>query len=592
MNMSISQALLSGFMLTLFLISSFGFCLFLKYRWNLLLCFTPVITISIQILFLFFAGLLNFLRYAVYILLLVGIGLFIFLYLKIRKNKQLIKKNLLDETAFSLVFFIVCVFFFFIVLRGTRFGHYDNFSHWGLIVKQMLLTHRFPTFQDPIIVFQTYPVGSASYIYFFSSLVGGSEHMQMVGEGILELSCFITLFAFFRKNKIAITVFLIISLNFLFMFNGTVHDLLVDRLIAFSGFAVLFIIWRYAGDINDFSKLFFSIPLISMLLFIKNSGMFFALLVCLFLLLLLRKKEFRTKWKHILCFVIIPWVMLFLWNCHCKYVFSFADGEPKHSISLTNYTQIFEGKDSPLIKLICKRWATASVTGKELFVILALLALTALVLFLLKASLKKYLSFVIRAAVVYILWQISLLFMYIFSMPEEEASYLASFDRYRNTIFSFILLFIMAIICKALSESKTTAKRNIAGSVLSCIFIILTGYFICSRPFLFFQKQAMIEQREKFEAVLSKGEIEPQKSYLILGDEETYGYDIFLCRYEMYSDAVYQILDVKENRIPLEAARNYDYLIVYDQTDSELFEYAKEIYPAYAGEAIVHLREE
>lgn len=580
-------------MLALFLISSFGFCLFLKYRWNLLLCFTPVITISIQMLFLFFAGLLNFLRYAVYILLLVGIGLLLFLCLKIRKNKELIKKNLLDETAFSLIFFLVCLIIFFIALRGTHFGHYDNFSHWGLIVKQMLLTHRFPTFQDPVILFQTYPVGSASYIYFFSSLVGGSEHMQMIGECILELSCFITLFAFFRKNKLAITIILVISMNLLFMFNGSVHDLLVDRLIAFSGFAVLLFIWRYAGDVNDFSKLFFSVPLISMLLFIKNSGLFFALFACLFLLLLLRKKEFRTKWKHILCFVIIPWIMLFLWNRHYKYVFSISAVETKHAISLANYTQVFEEKDPELIKLICQRWATASVTGKELFVMLALLALTVLVLFLLKVSLKKYLSFVVPVIVIYILWQISLLFTYIFSMPELEALNLASFDRYRNTIFSFILLFIIAFICKALSESEVTAKRTIAGSVLSCILVFSTGYFISTPPFLFYQKQEMIEYREKFEAVLSEGEIEPQKSYLILGDEESLSYYIyFLCRYEMYSDAVYQIADVAENKISLEDARSFDYLIVYDQTDRAVLEYAKEIYSAYTGGAIVHLKEE
>lgn len=85
--------------------------------------FLPAFTISLQVTILFCTGIFNCLKPAA--LLMFGAGIL-----------------------------LAC--------RGRMFVWYDNFSHWALVVKNMLLTDRFPTFLDTRIIFQEYPMGSAS----------------------------------------------------------------------------------------------------------------------------------------------------------------------------------------------------------------------------------------------------------------------------------------------------------------------------------------------------------------------------------------------------------------------------------------------
>ena len=58
--------------------------------------------------------------------------------------------------------------------------HYDNFSHWAVVVKNMLITHRFPDAYSAMIDFKSYPLGSSSFLYYFCSVVGSEEGARFV----------------------------------------------------------------------------------------------------------------------------------------------------------------------------------------------------------------------------------------------------------------------------------------------------------------------------------------------------------------------------------------------------------------------------
>ena len=72
-----------------------------------------------------------------------------------------------------------------IVLYQSPLVHYDNFSHWALIVKFLNFTGHLPGATDTIISFSSYPPATALFINQFVSLVGFSDGTMLVAQFIL-----------------------------------------------------------------------------------------------------------------------------------------------------------------------------------------------------------------------------------------------------------------------------------------------------------------------------------------------------------------------------------------------------------------------
>ena len=134
-----------------------------------------------------------------------------------------------------------CLVVLFMAMYGEHLSHYDNFSHWGRITKQMLMTDRYPTFRDPIITFTAYPPGSATGIYYFCQLFGGAESTQMVAQSFLMMLCVLPLFSFIKKNKTLSIVYILVLSNIMLVCFSLATELLVDSLLGmFAGATLLF----------------------------------------------------------------------------------------------------------------------------------------------------------------------------------------------------------------------------------------------------------------------------------------------------------------------------------------------------------------
>ena len=158
-----SQLISMGRMI-LFFLSSIGYWEFFRRKSNISVYFLPGFTVASQITILFIAGLLNCLEPA-YIMLFVA-GLILAVYYLITEKKEFPVAYL--NEGFIFLFGTTCLCM--IALKGSIFIHYDNFSHWALVVKNMLQTNRFPNFEDAVIDFQAYPLGSSIYIFYFTKL--------------------------------------------------------------------------------------------------------------------------------------------------------------------------------------------------------------------------------------------------------------------------------------------------------------------------------------------------------------------------------------------------------------------------------------
>lgn len=72
------------------------------------------------------------------------------------------------------------------LLHGCVLTYNDDFSHWGLIVRTMLVEDGFPAAGDPLITFTSYPPGTACLIYYVCRMVTGQASCEW---GMLWRGC-------------------------------------------------------------------------------------------------------------------------------------------------------------------------------------------------------------------------------------------------------------------------------------------------------------------------------------------------------------------------------------------------------------------
>ena len=72
--------------------------------------------------------------------------------------------------------------------------HYDNFSHWALVVKDLLLTGELPGADTSLIPFRDYPPGTSVFIFYICRYLGHSQGMMLLAQNSVLLACFFALF--------------------------------------------------------------------------------------------------------------------------------------------------------------------------------------------------------------------------------------------------------------------------------------------------------------------------------------------------------------------------------------------------------------
>lgn len=223
--------------LILFIASNLGIWEFFRRKTKMDIFFLPAFTVCLQITVLFCAGILNVLPLAVVGMYGMGIILAAFYLYTDFKNVIHTYKNA------GYAFLAVAVCLLLIACKGHIFTEYDNFSHWALVVKSMLLTNRFPSFEDALVAFKEYPLGSASFIYYVCKLVSTSEPIQMFAQGFMLLCFILPVFKLLKRHVIAGSIYILLFVNYLFCYNIPIIDLPVDSLLPLQGMAMLLFIY-------------------------------------------------------------------------------------------------------------------------------------------------------------------------------------------------------------------------------------------------------------------------------------------------------------------------------------------------------------
>ena len=235
--------------------------------------FLPGLTIGCQVTALFLAGLLHVLRSVSLALGAAGLVLFGYYLLKDHKLTWL-KKYLTPGMGYLVLSLIVLAVF----LQGKYLSHFDDYTHWAVIVKQMLMTDRLPTAVDTLITFRSYPPGSALYIYFFCKLTSSGESVQIIAQIYMMLAFMVPVFYYCKRMQPVTVAFVLLLTNFFFVYNVEITSLVVDTLLPIVAMGTLVYAKVYgAAQSWNISRMLPLAACMVLIVLIKNSGVFFAL---------------------------------------------------------------------------------------------------------------------------------------------------------------------------------------------------------------------------------------------------------------------------------------------------------------------------
>lgn len=344
------------------------------------------------------------------------------------------------------VWMILYCSFIGIILWSSRFVHYDNFSHWALIVKYLFTEDTLPTASDTIIRFSSYPMGTTLFLYYAVKIVGFSEKVMLLAQFALISSALYTMFAVIRdRTRVMIVSLMITGIMTFNIFNITIrmNNLLVDFVLPVLALAGISSVFTYRKQPLKMSFLVFLIT--AVLTLVKSSGVIISLIVWIYYLYQMGRvhPEITKKLKRIgsgfvtICLSAIP---ILYWNIYVKANFPVT----KHEVSIFAYQSIFEAKDNAVIQDILTKmgsyffdFSQISTFGFLLFNLLLLISYL-----IIRFGIKRrntLLKFLILGDLIYFVYYGGITLMFLFSMPVDEAIALAGIERYSSSMIIFIL---------------------------------------------------------------------------------------------------------------------------------------------------------
>lgn len=566
----------------LFGLSTFGYLTFLRQNTKLKVEFLLPVTFTSHICVLFLAGLLNLLSIATAGIFLFGLLLTLFS-LKERKNYR-------DFFCPGYLFFIVACLYFLILFKGQVFKSYDNFSHWALVVKQMLLTNHFPTWKDSIILFQSYPLGSSVFIYYVCRIISPiSEGCQMFAQTMLSISMMLPLFSYGKKNKITNSILVTGSAVFLLSFNIGPNSLLVDTLLPLVGVSGFLLLEEELS--KEKKTVWFVIPLAVSVCLIKNSGIFFWALMAvkvLFFWVQHRKVSIKAEKLSWTALLLFPLFFLLLWKKHVEYVFN-SGMTSVHSMSLQAYIQNIHDKSSEAVPQILKAFFSQVCSGRSLLYLLGLLIAIIILVYIQRQHTFVWLKTAVSIVTVFTLYQIGNLCMYLFSMPEGEALVMAGYSRYYKTIIIWCVVFFLSRILCWIDLQKPAAS-----------WLLILLFFLCFKKMggtlSILKREPTVAWRAKLEQIIEANSPSLSKACLVYIPADDSGYTYHLTKYLLYTNTVdvHITSDLTEldESVKIAISLGYDYFINLDQDNPVIQEYCQNTFGVPADTCFIKLKEE
>lgn len=369
-----------------------------------------------------------------------------------------------EERVHLYDFWLFLVGILFVVqLLKSPLVHYDNYSHWAVMVKYLYFEGHLPTAGQKLITFTSYLPGSSLFIAYVIRFLGYSSGTMLLAQFLLIWSAIAALFAVLPDHRRQLNQLVIcLAIGFSMMANIFIrtNNLLVDYLLAVFTAAGLTGIWALRQ--RPLHQTIFFVLTSSSLLLIKNSGSFFVLVLFIYLLVL--KK--RWYWRLAdLAGLGISFLSFLTWQWHVKTVFPHAGN---HAINAQHYQSALAGQSkSSLIDLGWRIWhhflsLNTTSTRKLIMINLYSVILFIVVNIVLKKK-QPILRSVLALDLMIVLFYLSLYATYAMTMTQKEAMSLNGFERYMSTVINIAILSLgtlTSVVIDRCYVEQNIEKRN------------------------------------------------------------------------------------------------------------------------------------
>lgn len=552
------------------IISLLGFSLFINRKFKVKKEFTLILVIAVISVALVIFGIINIIKYASFIIFISGLILFIYEFIKCDKRKLLSINNILMG---------VIILYFSIIVTQMHLEHYDNFSHWAVIVKDMLQIDSLPNINSTLVTFKSYPPATACFLYFVCKIAGSQEVVMMLGQVLITVSASITFLGFINeklKNKFIIFIIVVLlftTIGYIYIGIVPYNELLVDTILTLVATSSMAILYYYK---NNLKKLvIINCIFATFLILIKNSGIFFVLInLILTIYCILKYITLKNKVKDLLRIIVVlviaPVIVLLMWKLHVKYVFGEEGTTSKHSMSVSNYIENFKSKSLTEIVEVTKNYIKKVIDIKDISFKIMLLINIIMIIYITyyiinknRDKIKENIIFMSILDFVYIIYMLMLYGMYLFSMESGEASSIGGYSRYAFTITSYLLLVFSIKVIRDIQKDGN--KKLIGVFVISTIFFNVFNIVENSNKyFLIGVDNYEIGDRKKIDKIIKDVIVEKNSDYIIYAPNTDFGsgYLQYMSKYLLDTNSVYFVKTLDNNIV-----NKFDYLIVYDENE-------------------------
>lgn len=541
--------------------------------------FTPAVVCSLFVCLLYAGGLAGQLWPAA--LGCVGSGLLLLLWwLAAGLRGKTLAADIKSLASPGVLFFAFAAVAGFFLMRGPMPMVGDSYNHWATVAKLMSHADRLARDGDTVIVFQSYPPGSALFLYLVTRLAGFSESRLVWGQLVLTLAGLAALFAAGQKRRGVFPVVAACLCAFLFLGQTDLYDLLVDALVgilAAAGAAVILYHRR-----QPLRAALFCLPLQAACILVKNSGVFFAavnLALLAWFALRRRRQMPRWTWAAFAAAALLPFLALVLWNGHVDRAFPLG-AESFHAMRAgrlgANLADLTAGQMWEIAGILVRRTLSlGNGYARSLLVwAAALVALAAWQWKTRRAQAKNLLQCLLFCSAVYALYAVALYGTYVASMTYHEAVVLACYTRYASSVFIYVVGVMFCVLLEVWTALEQRAQRCAMAAGLAVPLAVSVAAtvqlaFFVPRPY----QGTLYQTIDELTDPLWPGGSE--HSYFVVGPQEGIlaGTTGSYLKYKLFTMDTQVVDDPPSAAWVLEAAEGYDYLLVLEDSAAmdELF---------------------
>jgi hypothetical protein len=479
------------------------------------------------------------------------------------KERDLVShlKSLLSP---GLAIFVFLALFSFLLTRGMQLSSWDEFSHWGTIVKATFLYDAVGPYNPVELNFRSYPPSLSLFEYFVTKL-GGSwlEGNIFWAYQLIIWSLFTPFFAQLTWRRwaqllIVTPLAFIAPLAFFNSLNVTLIDPLLGMLF---GYALAI---AYVGNVLQWRLALHVGLAVFMLTLAKDAGTFMAsLVVALYLVRLLAAKKINPEewgWKRFAILSSIPTLSLIVSNQSWAALVRARVEAPSFQspIDIGAFLGALRGEGPAYWQEILTTFGFGvsnypiNTDGAVAIPQLQLIVLFAVVLatfeWLVSRRMGRKFGFASLGTVTIgaVAYTYGLLVLYLFRFGEYEAVRLASYERYLGTYWAGIALFLALVSIWLVAGSSSSQTANgakvktegiaelvVAGVVFVALFALspvqkLSEFFASPHAY-------SSQVRAQFEPVLEQAKqagIEPGDKVWIIAQHTT-GFEYWVMRYSL-----------------------------------------------------------